>query len=100
VKGSGNIVLNPAVVKGEGKHRKKNERGLHEDRVMAKLHLLHGGHLCLLLQFAAGTRQLVHCGLKLKRRGIGAVRTIGPGWRINSGQVLLAAYEDPKARVP
>lgn len=59
-----------------------------------------GGGLVPALQFAAGTRQLVHCGSKLKRRGIGTVRAIGPGRRINSGQVLLAAYEDPQTRVP
>jgi len=44
----------------------------------AKLQLVARGHLCLLWRFAAGTRQLVHCGSKLKRRGIGAVGAIGP----------------------
>jgi len=79
VKGSDNIVLNPAVVKGEGRYRKKNEkRNCMKIELWAKLQLVARGHLCLLWRFAAGTRQLVHCGSKLKRRGIGAVGAIGP----------------------
>ncbi len=64
VKGSGNIVLNPAVVTGEGEVPKQKKEGQHVDRVYgASWIVAQGGeHLREAAQFAAGTRQLAHCG--------------------------------------
>jgi hypothetical protein len=97
VKGSGNIVLNPAVVKGE---RKKNERGLNEDQVMDQAVLVAQGTLASALEFAAGTRQLVPCGSKVKREGHWRCSYYWPWSAENQWPSLTCSYEDPQQGSP